>query len=64
MGVNEEDFEAVEDAVETLEENGFEVEGVDKIFGHDAVDYDPESESEIPLGRQTSINLRVTKEHY
>jgi len=64
MSLKEKDFEAVKDAVETLEENGFEVNCVDKASGHDAVDFDPESKNEVPLGRQTSIDLRITKEHY
>ena len=64
MSANEDDFEAVQEAVETLEENGFKVESVDRIFGFTEHDYHPDEQEEEELGRKTCFDLAVEKEHY
>lgn len=64
MSVNDQDFDAVKEAIETLEDNGFEVESVDRVFGFDDIEYDPETEEETELGRLTNITLAIEKEHY
>ena len=62
--VKETDLEAVQDAIKALKDNGFNVEGVDRVFGYEEHDYDPETEEEEHLGRMTKIDLAVEKKHY
>lgn len=64
MSTTSQDFEAVQEAVETLEENGFQVRTVNEIFGYEDVDFDVETEEEEELGRKTKFELSVSKEHY
>lgn len=64
MSANEDDFEAVQEAVETLEKNGFNVESVDRIYGYTDYEYKPDQEEEEELGRKTCFDLAVEKEHY
>lgn len=64
MSINDQDTEAVEEAVETLEENGFEVRAVDRVYGFEDVEYDEETDEETELGRATSMKISFTKEHY
>ena len=64
MSMNDQDLEALEKLRNILQENNFEVEGVDRLFGFDNVDYDTENEEEILLGHETKIDISVRKKHY
>lgn len=60
----DDDFDAVQDAISVLEDNGFEVDQVERIMGFEATEYDDETEESIPLGHESHFTLNVVKEHF